>query len=403
MTETQGRLRLVDRFGEEPELHEAALGATLTALVSAPSVNPGMSESRVVDVIRKLLAGTGCTTTTVEFAPERPSLAAVLEGAAGDGPRLVLNGHVDTVAVDDRDRWTVDPFGGEFRDGAIWGRGSLDMKGGLATQIACARVLAKHRDHLKGSLVLHFAAGEECGEPGTKVLLERGFTGDWGITTEPTNLTVATAQRGVCWFRARIDGRSAHASRPDAGLDPSAPLAALLQALHRYADVLSTRHHTLLGSPTCVVTVVRAGVQHNAIADSAELTIDRRTLPGETAADVRQEIETVIREGVPPGAGYVCTLNDLHNHFEPAEVPSDSPFIDTLQRARDEATGTTAPITGTAYGSDVRNLILDAGMEAVTFGPGDSSYCHCTDEHLHVSDLRAAALALTAAAYELLS
>ncbi|MGH3428854.1 MAG: M20 family metallopeptidase, partial [Mycobacteriales bacterium] len=185
MTKTQREPRVVDRFADEPELSEVPLAATLTALVSAPSVNPGMSEAHVVEMVRDLLEGTGCATTTVEFAPGRPSLAAVIEGAA-DGPRLVLNGHVDTVAVDDHERWTVDPFGGELRDGAIWGRGSLDMKGGLTAQIACARVLAKHRSDLLGSLVLHFAAGEECGEPGTKVLLEHGFTGDWGITTEPT-------------------------------------------------------------------------------------------------------------------------------------------------------------------------------------------------------------------------
>jgi succinyl-diaminopimelate desuccinylase len=402
VTETQREPRVVDRFADEPELGEGPLAATLTALVSAPSVNPGMSEAHVVETVRNLLEGTGCATTTVEFAPGRPSLAAVIEGAA-DGPRLVLNGHVDTVAVDDRERWTVDPFGGELRDGAIWGRGSLDMKGGLTAQIACARVLAKHRGDLLGSLVLHFAAGEECGEPGTKVLLEHGFTGDWGITTEPTNLTVATAQRGVCWSRVRIEGRSAHASRPDAGLDPSVPLAALLQALNRYGGTLTSRQHPLLGSPTCVVTVVRSGVQHNAIADYAEITIDRRMLPGETAAGVRQELEAVVAAAVPPSGGYTCTLEPLHNHFEPAQVSPDSPFVATLQRVRDDITGTTAPITGTAYGSDVRNLILDAGMEAVTFGPGDSTYCHCTDEHLHLSDLRTAALALTAVAYELLT
>jgi len=359
-----------------------------------------MSEAQVIERVKELLDGTDCATTTVEFAPGRPSLAAVLEGPA-DGPRLVLNGHVDTVAVDDRERWTVDPFGGELRDGSIWGRGSLDMKGGLAAQIACARALAKHRASLRGSLVLHFAAGEECGEPGTKVLLEHGFTGDWGITTEPTDLTVATAQRGVCWSRVRIDGRSAHASRPDAGLDPSIPLAVVLEALKRYASSLTSQRHPLLGSPTCVVTVVRSGVQHNAIADYAEITIDRRMLPGETAGSVRRELDSVVGAALP--SGYSYSLEPLHNHFEPAEVSADSEFVARLRRVRDEVTATTAPITGTAYGSDVRNLILDAGMEAVTFGPGDPTYCHCTDEHLHVSDLRAAALALTAVAYELLT
>ena len=96
--------------------------------------------------------------------PGRPSLAAILRGS-GDGRRLVLNGHMDTVAIDDESRWSVDPFGGEIRAGHVWGRGSVDMKGGLAAQIACARVLSRLDGGLQGDLVLHFAAGENAASP----------------------------------------------------------------------------------------------------------------------------------------------------------------------------------------------------------------------------------------------
>lgn len=394
---------LVERFSAAPELGEEALQAVLVDLVRAPSVNPGMSEEGMIGTIERLLDGTGCTTTRVEFAPGRPSLAAVLEGHAKDGPRLVLNGHVDTVAVDDQARWSVDPFAGTVKDGAVWGRGAVDMKGGLATQIGCLRALAGHRDRLRGSLVLHFAAGEECGEPGTRSLLDHGFTGDWGITTEPTSLTVATAQRGVGWFRIRVEGRSSHASRPDDGLNPCDALPALLGVLADYADGLKSHTHPLLGFPTCVVSMVHAGVQHNAVADFAELTIDRRLIPGETQGTVRAELEEVIERAGCRGAGYNCALSGLHHPFEPAEVSASSPFVDLMQRARQEACGDEAAITGTAYGSDVRNLILDAGMEAVTFGPGDPSFCHTVDERVPISDLRAAALTMTAVAYELLT
>jgi succinyl-diaminopimelate desuccinylase len=250
---------------------------------------------------------------------------------------------------------------------------------------------------------VHFAAGEECGEPGTRSLLDHGFTGDWGITTEPTCLTVATAQRGVGWFRIRIDGRSSHASRPEDGLNPCDALPAVLTALADYADSLKSRRHPLLGFPTCVVSVVHAGVQHNAVADFAELTVDRRLIPGETQATVRAELEAVIERAGCRSAGYGCTLSPLHHPFEPAEVSDSSPFVALLQRARREACGSEAAVTGTAYGSDVRNLILDAGMEAVTFGPGDPRFCHTVDERISLSDLRAAALTMTAVAYELLT
>ena len=162
-----------------PELSQAELGASLGALVRTPSVNPGMSELAMVEEIERQLEGTGCELTRVESMPGRPSLAAVLAGSEA-GPRLVLNGHMDTVAIDEEARWSVDPFGGEIRDGHVWGRGSVDMKGGLAAQIACARVLGGMRDRLRGSLVLHFASGEECGEPGHPVPDRGGVRGRLG-------------------------------------------------------------------------------------------------------------------------------------------------------------------------------------------------------------------------------
>ena len=310
---------------------------------------------------------------------------------------------MDTVAVDDRARWTSDPFGAELRDGALWGRGALDMKGGLVTQLACASVLARHKDRLSGSLVIHFAAGEECGEPGTLSLLQAGFTGDFGITTEPTDLTVATATRGVAWFRITIGGRSAHASRPDVSLNPTGPAAVLIQRIERYQAALGKRHHPLLGSPTCAVTGLRAGAQHNASPDTAQITVDRRMLPGETVEEVAAEIEAIVDGSGCRDNGHTARVELFQHPFQPAEVPADSPFVAGLRAVRDEVMGDRAPVTGTPYGSDVRNLINDAGMEAVTFGPGDSAFCHCIDERLPIADLKKAALILTVASFHLLA
>jgi succinyl-diaminopimelate desuccinylase len=386
----------------EPELSAGTLAATLSTLVSTPSVNPGMTEHAMLEAVSGFLTGIGCTLTTVEFAPGRPSLAAVLEGSERE-PRLVLNGHMDTVAIDDATRWSAKPFAGEIRDGAVWGRGSLDMKGGLAAQIACARTLAKRRASLKGSLVLHFAAGEECGEAGTLSLLERGFTGDWGITTEPTDLTVATAERGVGWFLIRVNGRSSHGSRPDAGLNPLAPVTALLERLARYASSLQSQTHPLLGSPTCSVTRLHAGAQHNALPDYADITVDRRLLPGEAVETVQRELDRLIDDAGCRRDGYTSTIEVIHHPFAPAETSADTPFVELMQRTRERVVGERGPITGTTFGSDVRNLIHDAGMEAVTFGAGDPANCHCVDEHLPISDLRQAALTLALASTELLT
>jgi succinyl-diaminopimelate desuccinylase len=386
----------------DPALSAGELAASLTRLVQVPSVNPGMSEQAMLEAVVAELDGTGCSLDVVEFAPGRPSLAATLHGSQGE-PRLVLNGHMDTVAIDDRSRWTAGPFSGELRDGAVWGRGSADMKGGLAAQIGCAKALARRPEPLRGSLVLHFAAGEECGEPGTHALVKRGHTGAWGIVTEPTLLKVGTAQRGVCWFRIRIEGRSAHGGSASAGLNPAHPMRALISGLDRYAAALHDRGHPLLGAADCSVTLVTAGVQHNATPDSAEVVVDRRLLPGETPQKVARELDQLAEKTGCRSGGFSCQISPVQHPFAPTEVASDTSFVSTVLAAAADVTGHAGEVFGTPYGSDMRNLVHDAGMEAVTFGPGDPAGIHCLDEHLSVSELARAALALTKVAIELLS
>jgi succinyl-diaminopimelate desuccinylase len=386
---------------DAPELSAAELGASLSSLVRTPSVNPGMSELAMVEEIERQLDGTNCELTRVESMPGRPSLAAVLPGR-GNGRRLVLNGHMDTVAIDDESRWSVEPFGGEIRDGHVWGRGSVDMKGGLASQIACARVLSRMQDELSGDLVLHFAAGEECGEPGTLSLIEAGFVGDWGITTEPTGLDVATAERGTGWFRILLSGRSTHAATPAAGANPITPLEGVLAALRRYDEEISARTHPLLGHPICTVTMVSGGAEHNAISDSCELTIDRRLIPGEIHEDVENEILALVEEAVAGYAGITAQLSRIHHPFEAAEIPTESPFIETVSQTVTEVTGSEPAIFGTPYGSDVRNLVNDARMEAITFGAGDVSLCHCPDERQSLEQLCQATTVMTMVALDLL-
>jgi succinyl-diaminopimelate desuccinylase len=386
---------LLDDLADHEALSQRSLAQTLSRLVRAASVNPGTFESKMAESVCRELDGTGCTITVVEFAPGRPSVAAVL-GERTDGPSLVLNGHMDTVPIGDRALWTDDPFGGVWRDGAVWGRGALDMKGGLTSQIACARVLASYRERLRGRLILHFVSGEECGEPGTLSLIENGFVGDAGIVTEPTALAVATAMRGVVYHTIRIVGTATHAGTPDAGHNPITPLAQVVDALQRYdSELQARRRHPLIGTGRASVTGVRAGVEHNAIPDVAEITVDRRMIPGETPESVHGELSQLVSDVFAGSGDYGWTVERLHHPFTPVEIATDSPLARETQSIAEDQTGRPVPIIGTPYGSDVRNLVLDAGMEAITFGAGDVSLCHCPNEHLRVEDLQAAATVIT--------
>lgn len=382
-------------------LAEPFLVDVLQSLVQTPSVNPGVYEHGMAERVARWLEPTAAEVHFVEMFDGRPSVAAVIEGSGG-GPRLVLNGHIDTVPTDDLDLWDSDPFGGEVRDGHLYGRGSCDMKGGLTTQIAVAHHLTAIAGELKGTLILHFAAGEECAEPGTLSLLQNGFAGDVGVVTEPTQLKVAVAERGLGRYRLRIKGRSIHASRSHLGLNPVPKLRPVLDMIEAYDSEVRAKPHALLPGGSCTPTVVRAGVKENAVADYCDLLLDRRLLPGETIAGELAELQRradAIKRSDPD---FECDVSSFEYGFEPAEIDADSRFAALVADVVGDVTGSRAEIYGTPYASDVRNLVNDAGMEAITFGPGNVAECHCANERVSVRELRLAAEVLARVARNVL-
>lgn len=390
-----------DLVAASAALTPGRLTETLRSLVATPSVNPGTFELAMAERVAGWLEPTGAEVGLVEFAPGRPSVGAVLRGT-GDGPTLVLNGHMDTVPVDDASLWTTAPFGGEVRDGHLYGRGACDMKAGLALQLAVAEALAPHRDRLRGSLVLHFAAGEECGEPGTLSLIQAGYTGDVGITTEPTGLRVATAVRGAAWLVVRVRGRSIHASRAHLGVNPLGAVPRVLEAIEAYDREVRARPHPLLPGGMCTPTTVRAGVKENAVADTCELVLDRRFIPGETIDGELRDLRARLDALRADDPSLDIELDVKPHAFEAAEIPAGSAFATRVLDEVERVTGDRPPIWGTPYGSDVRNLIRDAGIEAVTFGPGNVEECHCADERVSLAELHAATLVVAGVASDLL-
>ena len=391
----------VDALRASEPLSDAFLTGVLRDLVGARSINPGIYEAEMVARVQAWLEPTPASVHLVEMFDERYSVAAVLRGAH-DGPTLVLNGHMDTVPIDDGERWIADPFAGEVIDGFMYGRGACDMKAGLTTQIGVMHHFAGMADRMRGTLMLHFAAGEECAEPGTLSLVEAGFTGDYGIVTEPTDLRVATAERGIGYYTVTIPGRSIHASRSHLGLNPLQRVPAVLEALFEYDRDVRQKPHPLLPGGSCTPTVIRAGVKENAVADACTILIDRRLLPGET---VDGELEEIRRRLAPISAAVPdapIEVTRFRFSFQPAEIPADSPFALQVRDTAQMVTGREIEIYGTPFASDVHNLVNDAGMEAITFGPGRVEECHCANERVLMANVRDAALVIAKVAEDVL-
>lgn len=392
-------------FPSEVSEHAATdqtFAATVLAdLLRTPSVNPGIYEAAVAQRIGAWFEGTAAQVDYVETFPDRPSVAVRIRGTGG-GPRLVLNGHLDTVPVDDEQRWTTDPFDATVRDGFMYGRGAADMKAGLAAQVAVGHALMKRQERLSGDLVLHFAVGEESGEPGTLSLLEAGHAGDLGVVTEPTQLDVSVATRGLVMCHIRVAGRSIHASRAEDGVNPVAKLSRVLDAVSRYREHVLRTEHPLLGSGSCTPTVVHGGVKQNAVADYCDLYLDRRLVPGETVAGELETLRGFLDELRHDDPSFEYELDHLPYPFEPAEIPTDSALATRLTDVAGRVLGTEPRIIGTPFSCDVRNLVNDTGMEAVTYGPGDVAECHCVDERVSLQQLRDAVEVLTTLSIEVL-
>ena len=385
-----------DFLTQHAAFDEGALTSQLRRLIQARSVNPDNGEHEVAAEISRALAGFDCEVHRVQSLPGRESIAAVVSGGTS-GPRIVLNGHMDTVGVDDTAEWQAGPFAGETIDGYVYGRGACDMKGGLTIMLALGSVIAQARNSLTGELILHFAIGEERAEPGTASLLDAGFGGDVGIVVEPSRLAVSIAQRGVAYYDITIQGVACHAGFPKAGRNPLADLPAVLEVLRAYENEISARQHPLLPPPTSTPTIVRAGSQPNSVPGECSITVDRRLLPGE---DPEKELAT-LRARLAHLPDVDIALREFY--FRPAEVSADSGVVQLLSSSSARVQGHAPELVGAPYATDCSVLISKGKMEAVVFGPGNPAECHCVNERISQTQLRTGALILANAVVKFLS
>jgi succinyl-diaminopimelate desuccinylase len=368
------------------------------ALVSVDTRNPPGNEAPIETVVRDALDRWRPHWTSVEPAPGRLSLVAEIPHPAGlDGtrPTLIINGHLDVVPVK-ADAWSRDPFDPAVEDGKLYGRGSADMKGGIAAAICALDVLARAGQPPACDVVFHLVADEELGgRHGTRALLEKGLIrGDACLVPEPTDLQLCIAERGLLQGRIRVTGRPGHGSRPRQAVSAIEHAAKLVLALH--AADFGDPEHPLLGRPTANVGTIEGGTTFNTVAESCVLGLDRRILPGateeSTEAEIRKRIEGAGIEGLRYGF-------ELDMFGEASEMPPDEPWVKQVGDAVQRATGRQPDIIGMSFTTDARFVRNQAGIPTVVCGPGAVEQAHGNDEYVTVERLVQA----TAAYAELLA
>ncbi|MEF8757978.1 MAG: ArgE/DapE family deacylase [Halobacteriales archaeon] len=361
------------------------IAALVADLVRIESENPPGNEGDCARFVHGWFGDHGVHAELIpDPYPDRPQVAASV--GSGD-PTVVLNGHLDVVPAEDPEAWTHPPYAGEEGDGEIVGRGSADMKAGIAIAMLALRTVAEELDPGDGTVVFHGAVGEETGEPGTKALLDAGYDGDYGVVLEPTDFRVATSAKGLVCYEIAVEGEASHASRPDQGRNAILAARPVVDAIEAYDRELRTREDPLVEAAYANVTRFEAGVGGNlgVLPGDARLVLDRRVLPDESIADVEREV-TDLLEAMRSDHGVETTFEEIQR-YEPAAVPTDCRVAETFRALTHKRRGPVEDPWGIEAATDVRNLVNDAGMEAITWGPGQLAQAHTVDESVSVDDV----------------
>jgi succinyl-diaminopimelate desuccinylase len=333
---------------------------------------------------------------------DRPQVVARIGNSS---PTVVLNGHVDVVPVGDPDDWSVDPYGGEVLEGVLYGRGSADMKSGLALAMLAAVDLAEEieANELDGSLMIQAAVGEERMEPGTETLIKEGYGdgADYAIVLEPKGMQTSTCQKGVCWYKITVEGEAAHAGRAEEGTNAVDLAKPVLGALERYDQRVRQRRHELVGQPSVTVTGVEAGTAQNVVPARTIVTVDRRFLPGMTTAVVDEEIDQLLAD-VEDAHGVAATW-ERTGGCESAEIDPHCDLATTLRHHANDVAGIPTEPWATKASDDARHFVNAAGIEAVTWGPAPADEAHRIDEGVALEDLEVGLEVLKRALRDLLT
>jgi len=361
--------------------------ADLTAaLVAIDSVNPalvpgGAGEAEIAAFLVGWAAENGLEARVLEATPGRPSVIVTARGRGG-GRTLLLCGHTDTVGVDGM----AAPHTPRRDGDRLYGRGTCDMKAGLAAALIAARDAAA--GGLAGDVVVACVADEEHASLGVQEALEH-VRADAAIVTEPTRLAIMPAHKGFAWIDVTVRGRAAHGSRHDVGVDAIRHAGLLLAELDALdAEELTRRpEHPLLGRASLHASTVGGGIGLSTYPDRCALTIERRTIPGESARSALAEVEAACDRVRARRATFEADVS-LAFAQPPSDVAVEAPIVRALAAALADA-GEPVHVAGMSAWTDAA-LLNDAGIPAICFGPGDISLAHAHEEWVPISELHRA-------------
>jgi acetylornithine deacetylase len=397
----QKLLRLID------DRQEAAIGF-LQQMIAIPSVTG--DEAAIQKFLAKYMTGIGLEVDMWETDWEtlkkhpgyrpvdrgyegRPNIVATMKGTGG-GRSLLLNGHTDVIPVNDGVGWSDDPWSARIKDGRVYGRGSCDMKSGVASHILAVQYLKEAGLRTKGDVYINVVVDEEVSGHGTLDTVIRGYHADAGISGETSDIMVQPACIGRIWFEIEINGKPVGIQRRYegiSGIDLGNKIARAVAELEatRVATVSHPLYPNALDSLPCMIGSFSAGNYPSAFPASCLLKGSIGTVPGEDHEGVKRSlVEQIARAAAqdPWMKEHPPVVRFVGYDAQASEIPRAHPIVQTVCRSYKEITGQDPQISGRQGAADTRFLNQYANTPTVIFGPGSTAVMHSNDEYVSIAD-----------------
>jgi acetylornithine deacetylase/succinyl-diaminopimelate desuccinylase family protein len=327
----------------------------------------------------------GFKTKTVLSPKGRWNLLAEKRWGRG-GRKLIFNGHLDVVPAGKTSQWKYPPFQGKLAKGKVYGRGSSDMKSGIASFIHALSTIERSEIPLRqGAVILHLVSDEEShGHQGMGFLTQRErIQGDAALVGEPTALQPVIAQKGALWLRILTIGKSAHGSRPHLGVNAVEKMVKLIEGLRLLP---LEKDHPLLGKPTFNIGTIQGGTKVNIVPEECAIEVDRRMLPGEKKEEVLGEIKEMLDSLQSQDPFFQYRTEEI-DFAEPSEVDPEEKIVKIGVEAIENVMGKKPLLKGSSGFTDARFYINRCHIPTLIFGPGGVDQPHTTDESVDVDAL----------------
>ncbi|GAB6085964.1 M20 family metallopeptidase [Alkaliphilus crotonatoxidans] len=360
------------------------------ALIQRPShKDVEFRERDVAHYIYQYCIQQGLEAALVSVDGERCNVMVYLRGD-GTGKNLLLNGHTDTVPPY---HMTIDPFKAEIKDGCIWGRGAVDMKGPIASMLMTMVAIKRAGIKLKGDVIFTGVIGEEERSEGSEYLIQSGIKAHGAVVGEPSDYEYALGHRGLEWLEIIIKGRAAHGGVPHLGVNAIEKAATLIHRIKgELYPRLQGRYNEYMGPSVMNFGVIQGGTQPSSVADECRIQIDRRYIPGENVQTVIQEYEDIINSIKAEDPDFEAEIRRMPNnmltldHLYLITSPGE-PIARAVKEAIQSVIGREPDITRQRGWTDAALLSNFGKIPTVVYGPGKIGYSHTKDERIAISEL----------------